>query len=397
MNLQREAKLLSESIKNGDADGVSRMLDEHPELIAVKVQGKFLPLTNALHFKQWDISRMLIERGSDIVASLPPGISGKRRMDRLEAPSEFADFFLSKLSSPDITGPNSDNRVQNETVAKETSPKERKKPASKETVLGENLPIHELAKDGKLSAISKEVASGTPLSARNEQGKTPAIIAAENGHPEIALELLRADPTLVNSYGADGITVPMLFADSGRLDLIRQTVCFNPDFSITDSDGKDVVLHACAAGQFQTAARLLHMTDTPLVVENNGKNCLHYAVEAGDEDFCDIALQFGSDPKIKDNSGISPLDISKRSGKREISRMFSEHVPLFEAAKKYSNASTPKDSSWIGKKKTQQQPKLVVIERREDPLPPEPRADFSPKQQDIAEVKVSVRKRRAVA
>ena len=76
-------------------------------------------------------------------------------------------------------------------------------------------PLWEAARKGHTEQVEALVQQGTPVDARDPEGKTALMLAAMNGHTATVQRLLalRANPTLVDR---DGLTAAQLAAQRGH-------------------------------------------------------------------------------------------------------------------------------------------------------------------------------------
>ena len=88
--------------------------------------------------------------------------------------------------------------------------------------LGAALPgtVWEAARTGQTQQVEALVQQGTPVDARDPEGKTALMLAAMNGHTATAQRLLalRANPALVDR---DGLTAAQLAAQRGHARLVE--------------------------------------------------------------------------------------------------------------------------------------------------------------------------------
>ena len=89
--------------------------------------------------------------------------------------------------------------------------------------LGAALPstVWEAARAGQTQEVEALVQQGTPVDARDPEGKTALMLAAMNGHTATVQRLLvalRANPALVDR---DGLTAAQLAAQRGHTRLVE--------------------------------------------------------------------------------------------------------------------------------------------------------------------------------
>ena len=88
--------------------------------------------------------------------------------------------------------------------------------------MGAALPstVGEAARAGQTQQVEALVQQGTPVDARDPEGKTALMLAAMNGHTATVQRLLalRANPALVDR---DGLTAAQLAAQRGHTRLVE--------------------------------------------------------------------------------------------------------------------------------------------------------------------------------
>jgi len=153
------------------------------------------------------------------------------------------------------------------------------------------ISIHQAAKDGNIETVKLDLADGTDVNAKDDNGRTPLHKAAEEGHKEIA-ELFIAAGAGVNAKNNLGGTP----------------------------------LHEAAASGHKEIAELLIAKDADVNVNMGGWTPLHLAADGGHTEIAELLIVKGADVNAKDKNGEKPLD-----GAEEVNQ---DDSPEVKAAKK---------------------------------------------------------------
>ena len=134
--------------------------------------------------------------------------------------------------------------------------------------------------DDNLPAVYEALSDGADIDARDEDGWTALMIAADRvsaGSRQILRELLRlgATPTLA---AHDGTTALMLAAGNNHAELLPMV----PELlAARDDSGQDALIHAATEGKHQNVRLFLTRGASPRTRDENGWTALHYAAGAG--------------------------------------------------------------------------------------------------------------------
>lgn len=190
---------------------------------------------------------------------------------------------------------------------------------------------------GKVAALLDEDPSLLSVRA----GNTSAILLAlYHGHPEIsrlfiergaaltfseacalgdqarALELLRKDPTLINSYSDDGFPVVGLAIFFKQPAMARTLIERGADVNAAARNPLRVapVHSAAAACDRESMKLLLERGADPNTRQQFGFTAFHAAANRGDIDMARLLLQHGADPKLRTEDGKDAGDIANKDG-----------------------------------------------------------------------------------
>ena len=153
-------------------------------------------------------------------------------------------------------------------------------------------PFHLSCKLGYLK-VAREILSLTNLNVlltTDDNGNTPLLTAAEEGHVNIVEYLLGKDVYSVNAHNIQRRTALHLAAEKGYTDIVTQLIKVRASFNRRDVDGSG------------------HTNDTPL----------HLAVREGHATTTLALLEAGADQLKKNHAGDTPLTLAAAKGHIDI-------------------------------------------------------------------------------
>lgn len=175
----------------------------------------------------------------------------------------------------------------------------------------ENL-LHATAK-GELAAVQKAVRAGMDPDTSDVQGHTLLIIAAREGHFDIARFLLE-QRARVRSVTAFGDSALMLASLRGHLELVRLLVAHG---AMVNPAGW-TPLHYCAwSGQVQVCKLLLESGAVVNARSPNQSTPLMMAAREGHAGVLRLLLAAGADATLRNDADDTALSWALRYGKSE--------------------------------------------------------------------------------
>ena len=144
----------------GDLDRLAALLDEDPARAGAFAEDGFTPLHLAAFFRQPGALRLLLEHGAptDAVATNPMRV---RPLHSAAAASDAEAVRLLVEAGADV-----DSRQQ-----------------------GGYTALHAAAQNGDTASLDLLLAAGADAAAADDEGRTPADLAREAGHEEVAARL----------------------------------------------------------------------------------------------------------------------------------------------------------------------------------------------------------------
>jgi len=140
--------------------------------------------------------------------------------------------------------------------------------------------------------------------------------AAAMGEREIAMELLRKDGSLVNSFAVDGYTALHLAAYFGRAPVVERLLDRGADPRAVARNSMQVEpVHSAVTGRnLETVRILLRAGADPAARQAGGWTPLHAAAQNGDTRIARVLVEHGADIRAVNDEGLTPIDVAKAAG-----------------------------------------------------------------------------------
>ncbi|CAE7798156.1 ANK1 [Symbiodinium sp. CCMP2592] len=179
--------------------------------------------------------------------------------------------------------------------------------------------------------LSLDKFAGADLAAADENGVTPALLAAEKGHAGV-LRLLQEAGADLAAAKKDGITPAHRAAQNGHLEALRLLleVCFamlfdggppgpsaGADLGAADENGATPALLAAEFGH-AGVLRLLQEAGADLAAaKKDGWTPAHFAAQFGRLEALRLLLEAGADLQARSQLGDTPLTLAVAEGRAE--------------------------------------------------------------------------------
>jgi ankyrin repeat protein len=165
-------------------------------------------------------------------------------------------------------------------------------------------------------------------------GKTPLIVAAENGDQATARVLLNRGAH-IHAVGDNKQMALHLAASNGHNHMVQLLVDQGVDIEAKDNT-RQSVLHAAAGSGHKATVRMLveALGADKEVKDNTGQTALHTAARSGHESMVRMLVQtLGADKEAKDNTGQTALHAAAGRGHKATVRMLVEALGADKDAK----------------------------------------------------------------
>ncbi|MGW4032792.1 ankyrin repeat domain-containing protein [Streptomyces sp. NPDC004838] len=184
----------------------------------------------------------------------------------------------------------------------------------------------EAARAGDADGVRAALADGAEIEARDEQSRTPLLLASLGDHVEAARVLVAAgaDPDAQDGRADSAWLVTGV---TGSVAMMRALLPARPDVALRNRFGGVSVIPASERGHVAYVRAVLSETDIDVNHVNDlGWTALLEAVILGDggrdhQQIVEILLACGATPSIADNDGVTPLRHAERRGFREMAAL----------------------------------------------------------------------------
>lgn len=180
--------------------------------------------------------------------------------------------------------------------------------------------IHRAAEVGDVAAIEVRLIAGDPVDKLWLHDYTPLHLASFEGHVDCVRCLLRhgADPNVADSD--IGMTALHNAAINGHLECVQELLNSNANIEPMSINGNTPLIDAACSvdNAALTLRELLTRGANAKATAKNGSTALHEAARRGDEFSCELLLEFGADPAVRDEDGFAPDDIALFAGAWEL-------------------------------------------------------------------------------
>jgi ankyrin repeat protein len=185
------------------------------------------------------------------------------------------------------------------------------------------------ARTGDLESLKKFLELGTDINLQDKKKRTPILLAAMNKHYDVVkyladagADINRQDQTCLN---------PFLYGCIyGDLKLVRLMISAGADLNLVTRFGGVGITPASERGHIEVVRELLTSTDinvnhtnycgwTPLIeaiVLNNGGPRQQAIIK--------LLLENGADTELADQYGVTPMELARRKGFKEIEEILLE-------------------------------------------------------------------------
>lgn len=151
---------------------------------------------------------------------------------------------------------------------------------------------------------------GAKVNARDDEGKTPLIVAVASGDISLISGLLAygADP---NAQDHDGWTAAMHAVRSNEPKIFRLMRQYKANYNLVNSDDMTALAMAVMNNKANAAVAMLDNGAKPDFAMGAAKyNALMLAVKKGNQQMAQTLLQYKANPNAKNTRGLTPLMIA---------------------------------------------------------------------------------------
>ncbi|MGA0614359.1 ankyrin repeat domain-containing protein [Paracoccus sp. KR1-242] len=185
--------------------------------------------------------------------------------------------------------------------------------------------LHQAAGQNDAAAITRLLAAGAEIEARDRNGATPLLVATHANAVEAARVLVQAGAD-VNAEDLIQDS-PYLYAGArGHLEILKLTLAHGADLKSTNRFGGTALIPACERGHVETVRTLIEAGVDVDHVNNLAWTALLEAIILGDggprhQQIVDLLVKAGADVNLADGNGVTPLGHARAAGYDKIQRI----------------------------------------------------------------------------
>lgn len=176
-----------------------------------------------------------------------------------------------------------------------------------------STPLHlAVMLNADISAARTLLDFGALVDPRDRNGNTPLLLATESMNREAA-ELFLSEGAAIHSRNNKGLTPAISILKAGE-ENCRWFYTGNR-LRETDNDGLSVLHIAVSLDiNVDTLKVLMEAGALPNLRDFNGETALHYVVSSRHLDLASVLMDYGADPFLENNAGMTPLILSFEHG-----------------------------------------------------------------------------------
>lgn len=170
----------------------------------------------------------------------------------------------------------------------------------------------------RLAASLENLRRGGGINARDPQGYTALMLAAQAGEYDVA-ELLLAHKANPHLLAPGKVPLAMLAAQGGNSALYRRIQELAPvPPQATDAAGRTLFHYACSGGNMMVCSEILRAGGRVYESDSQGHTCLIYAAQSGNPALFYELINRGSNPRLHTRDGYDLLMAAAQGGAPEL-------------------------------------------------------------------------------
>ena len=184
--------------------------------------------------------------------------------------------------------------------------------------------LHELTRQNDSTGIVYNISQGGYVDSQDEYGKTPLMVAAENGNTGIARLLIDKGANL-NARSNYGDTPLTWSAYKGHVDTVKLLVERGADSNIASNEGNSPLLLASMGGHIQVVRFLIEQGNDVNRANNVGNTPLMLAARDKRVDVVKLLIEHGASINSRNQFGDTALVFAGSTGSLDCARILIEH------------------------------------------------------------------------
>ncbi len=175
------------------------------------------------------------------------------------------------------------------------------------------LDLHAAVRSGDVEAVRGELNGGADIDAADNWGRTPLIVALQQGKAAV-VELLLARGANVAATDAWGRTPLLVAAQLKNAPAVRQLLARKSDPNAANKNDITPLIAAAQMGSREMAGVLLAAGAALEREDNLGRSALMWAAFRKDETMVRMLLERGADAGRAGRDGLTALDLARNRG-----------------------------------------------------------------------------------
>ena len=184
------------------------------------------------------------------------------------------------------------------------------------------------AQEGRVEVVDKLIVWGADLNRPIHNGLFPLLIALQNKHDQVALELLRSPRLEVNQRLEDGTCALHLAVERKAESVVEALIRRRADLCAQRQDGMSALHLAAREGQVELAIALVRANSATLkVCTAEGLTPLHLAAAQGGVKVVEALMELRADVAVQSSEGKTPLMLAIEVGDLQSAALLAKQTP----------------------------------------------------------------------
>ncbi|HWH58520.1 MAG TPA: ankyrin repeat domain-containing protein [Terriglobales bacterium] len=324
-NIDELNRQLLRAARTGDTALAQKLLREGANIESTDLGGS-TPLAIAVDYGHMETAKMLLQKGSSLANA---GLAGDDAF--IESARNGSVYRVQFLL---VRNPSTKEKNDALFASAETAPARVAVVDDAKVSAGVPQDNGVLLEEGKIANLL--LANGAELEARDVEGATPLIRAAEFGNSDVVKVLLDhgADIEARDNNGQTSLIAAACECASidmpETIDVLKLLVAKKADVNANDKDGETALMAAAAAGETSNVLFLLDSGAQMNARDHDGDTALMLAAGAGPynavraletTDAAKLLFARGADTGIRNKHGQTALNLAVKSGRNDVAAL----------------------------------------------------------------------------
>ena len=214
-----------------------------------------------------------------------------------------------------------EKRRKEETVAAEKKAKAERVATMKKQIQDRRIFFfHKAVSNGDIDGVRLWLSLDVRPNATQDDGLTALMLAAQEGHAEIAEILLDAGAN-PNDKDNDGWTALIIAISKSYPEIAKMLLDAGANPNAARGDGNTALIWAAQEGYSKITKMLLDADANPNAAKDNGFTALMWAAQEGYPEIAKMLLDAGANPNAARGDGLTALMLAAQAGYSKIAKM----------------------------------------------------------------------------